>query len=131
MQPQGFEAGWHIAVSHPATELPAQLQPHAVNRARRKLRRIGIRHRPDPVGTRQRVGARKSDAQRILKIGLQAGAVIAAISARQIDAGLYLHTSQWRLDMHTRHFVGRIWQKMQQKRFVAQQQRVRCHVVGP
>ena len=122
--------GGHGTLTHRAAELSAQLQPHTVNGAGRELRRIGISYRPDSVCTGYRVGPRKSNAQRVLKIGFEAGAVIAAIGIGERHAGLYLHPCQRRLDMHPRHFVGCIGHKVQQKRFVAQQQRIWRGVVG-
>ena len=130
MRPQGLEVGGHGTLTHRAAELSAQLQPHAVDDTGRELRRIGIGYRPDSVCTGHRVGPRKTHTQRVLKIGFEAGAVIAAIGIGQRHAGLYLHACQWRLNMHPRHFVGCIGHKVQQKRFVAQQQRIWRGVVG-
>ena len=80
--------GGHRTLTHRATELSAQLQPHAVNRAGRELRWVGIGHRPHSVCTSQGVDTRKTNAQRVLKIRFEAGAVVAAIGIGERHAGL-------------------------------------------
>ena len=105
--------GGHSTFTHRATELTTQLQPHAVNRTGRELRWVGIGHRPHFVCAGQRVGAGKTDAQRILKIRFEAGAVVAAIGIGERYAGLYQHPCQRRLNMHPRHFVSCIGHKVQ------------------
>ena len=131
MKKHRFQTRWQHTIAHAAVQLTADLQPHAVHCARGEFFRLGVSDRPGFFAASQGVAAAEHHIQRVLKVRFQTASVVTAFSRGQRHSRWQFDTRQRRLHMHTCHFVGLVRHKLNQQRFVIDQQCIGCGVVGP